>query len=55
MANIAAQGYGDDAEPQRQHHLGQQFVDEIRDDRGGKVYEDLMKGVDHVLTLAMSI
>src|SRR5579883_1193734 len=28
---------------------GQKFVDEIRDDWGGKVYEDLMKGTDYVL------
>jgi dipeptidyl aminopeptidase/acylaminoacyl peptidase len=31
--------------------FGQKFVDEIRDDWGGKVYEDLMKAVDHALTL----
>lgn len=28
---------------------GQKFVDEIRDDWGGKVYEDLMKGTDYAL------
>lgn len=28
---------------------GQKFTDEISGDWGGKVYEDLMKGVDHVL------
>ncbi len=28
---------------------GQQFTDEISRDWGGKVYEDLMKGLDHVL------
>ena len=31
--------------------FGQKFVDEIRDDWGGKVYEDLMKAVDHALAL----
>ena len=31
--------------------FGQRLTDEIRDDWGGKVYEDLMKAVDHVLTL----
>lgn len=30
---------------------GQQFVDEISNDWGGKVYEDLMKGVDYVTSL----
>jgi len=30
---------------------GQQFVDEISNDWGGKVYEDLMKGVDYVTRL----
>ncbi|MEX0735826.1 MAG: S9 family peptidase [Bacteroidota bacterium] len=29
---------------------GQQFTDEISGDWGGRVYEDLMKGVDYVLT-----
>jgi dipeptidyl aminopeptidase/acylaminoacyl peptidase len=29
---------------------GQKFVDEIRDDWGGKVYDDLMKGTDYALT-----
>ncbi|HVA95855.1 MAG TPA: S9 family peptidase [Candidatus Dormibacteraeota bacterium] len=28
---------------------GQQFTDEITDDWGGRVYEDLMKGVDYVV------
>ena len=28
---------------------GQKFVDEIRDDWGGKVYDDLMKGTDYAL------
>ncbi len=28
---------------------GQKFVDDIRDDWGGKVYEDLMKGADYAL------
>jgi dipeptidyl aminopeptidase/acylaminoacyl peptidase len=28
---------------------GQQFTDEITDDWGGRVYQDLMKGVDYVL------
>src|SRR5260370_19837006 len=28
---------------------GQKFTDEITDDWGGKVYEDLMKGTDFVL------
>lgn len=31
--------------------FGQKFIDEIRDDWGGRVYEDLMKAVDHALTL----
>ena len=31
--------------------FGQRFTDEIRDDWGGKAYQDLMKTVDHVLTL----
>ncbi len=31
--------------------FGQRFTDEIRDDWGGKAYQDLMKAVDHVLTL----
>ena len=31
--------------------FGQHFTDEIRDDWGGKAYQDLMKAVDHVLTL----
>ena len=31
--------------------FGQRFTDEIRDDWGGKSYQDLMKTVDHVLTL----
>jgi dipeptidyl aminopeptidase/acylaminoacyl peptidase len=29
---------------------GQKFVDEIRNDWGGKVYDDLMKGTDYALT-----
>lgn len=28
---------------------GQQFTDEVTDDWGGRAYQDLMKGVDHVL------
>jgi dipeptidyl aminopeptidase/acylaminoacyl peptidase len=28
---------------------GQKFTDEITDDWGGRVYEDLMKGVDYVI------
>src|SRR5260370_35099532 len=28
---------------------GQKFVDDIRDDWGGKVYDDLMKGTDYAL------
>jgi len=31
--------------------FGQKFIDEISGDWGGKVYEDLMKGVDYALTL----
>ena len=31
--------------------FGQRFTDEIRDDWGGKAFQDLMKAVDHVLTL----
>ncbi|MBX7220804.1 MAG: S9 family peptidase [Blastocatellia bacterium] len=30
---------------------GQQFTDEISGDWGGKVYEDLMKGLDHAISL----
>ncbi|HEU0006412.1 MAG TPA: S9 family peptidase [Terriglobia bacterium] len=49
---FAAQGYVVMMpNPRGSTTFGQQFVDEIRDDWGGKVYEDLMKGVDHVLTL----
>jgi dipeptidyl aminopeptidase/acylaminoacyl peptidase len=31
--------------------FGQKFTDEIRDDWGGRVYEDLMKAVDYAVTL----
>jgi len=31
--------------------FGQQFIDDIRDDWGGKVYQDLMKSVDYAQTL----
>jgi dipeptidyl aminopeptidase/acylaminoacyl peptidase len=31
--------------------FGQKFLDEIREDWGGRVYEDLMKAVDHAVTL----
>ncbi len=31
--------------------FGQKFIDEISGDWGGKVYEDVMRGVDHVLSL----
>jgi dipeptidyl aminopeptidase/acylaminoacyl peptidase len=31
--------------------FGQQFIDDIRDDWGGKVYDDLMKGVDYAVSL----
>ena len=33
--------------------FGQKLTDEIRDDWGGRVYQDLMKGVDHVLSLGL--
>jgi len=31
--------------------FGQTFIDEIRDDWGGKVFEDIMKGAEHALSL----
>jgi dipeptidyl aminopeptidase/acylaminoacyl peptidase len=37
--------------PRGSSSFGQQFLDEIRDDWGGRVFEDLMKAVDHALTL----
>jgi dipeptidyl aminopeptidase/acylaminoacyl peptidase len=35
--------------PRGSTSYGQKFTDEITDDWGGKVYEDLMKGVDYVV------
>jgi dipeptidyl aminopeptidase/acylaminoacyl peptidase len=35
--------------PRGSTSYGQKFTDEITDDWGGRVYEDLMKGVDYVL------
>ncbi len=49
MALWAAQGYVIFApNPRGSTGFGQQFVDEISGDWGGKVFTDLMKGLDHV-------
>ena len=49
---FAAQGYVVMMpNPRGSTTFGQQFIDDIRDDWGGKVYEDLMKGVDYAQTL----
>ena len=51
---FAAQGYVVMMpNPRGSTTFGQQFIDDIRDDWGGKVYEDLMKGVDYALTLGL--
>lgn len=48
----AAQGYVVFApNPRGSTGFGQKFVNEISGDWGGKVYEDLMKGIDYVETL----
>jgi dipeptidyl aminopeptidase/acylaminoacyl peptidase len=47
---FAAAGYVVAAvNPRGSTGYGQKFTDEITQDWGGKVYEDLMKGLDHVL------
>jgi len=38
-------------ESERIFRYGQKFTEDIKDDWGGKVYEDLMAVVDHVATL----
>ncbi len=49
---FAAQGYVVlMPNPRGSTTFGQTFIDEIRDDWGGRVYEDLIKAADHVLTL----
>lgn len=49
---FAAQGYVVlMPNPRGSTTFGQKFVDAIRDDWGGRVYEDLMKAVDYALTL----
>lgn len=49
---FAAQGYVVSMpNPHGSTSFGQQFVDGIRDDWGGKVYEDLMKSVDYAVGL----
>jgi len=49
MALWAAQGYVIFApNPRGSTGFGQQFVDEISGDWGGRVFTDLMKGLDHV-------
>jgi dipeptidyl aminopeptidase/acylaminoacyl peptidase len=49
---FAAQGYVVMMpNPRGSTSFGQQFIDDIRDDWGGKVYEDLMKGVDYAVSL----
>lgn len=47
---LAAQGYAVlYINPRGSHGYGQQFVDAVRGDYGGKDYEDLMDAVDYVL------
>ena len=49
---FAAQGYVVMMpNPRGSTTFGQQFIDDIRDDWGGKVYDDLMKGVDYAVSL----
>ncbi|MFN8005976.1 MAG: S9 family peptidase [Terriglobia bacterium] len=49
---FAAQGYVVlMPNPRGSTSFGQRFTDEIRNDWGGKPYLDLMKGVDHVISL----
>lgn len=49
---FAARGYVVMAvNPRGSTSFGQDFVDGIRGDWGGKVYEDLMKGVDYAISL----
>jgi dipeptidyl aminopeptidase/acylaminoacyl peptidase len=49
---FAARGYVVMAvNPRGSTSFGQDFTDGIRDDWGGKVYEDVMKGVDYAISL----
>jgi len=51
---FAAQGYVVlAANPRGSTSFGQRFTDEISGDWGGKVYEDLMLGVDHLISLGL--